>query len=140
MRHLPDRKPKLPAILCPRKLRFGSSSRNQNEAAFLRVSDRIVKSGPATGFTNRDDSISFGTEERDYFGWLPAEITRAVPESLINTIASMVCHAHRVGRKEAYDFLKQFVLEQMRVPEWPHYPMNDLRKMTPPPLPPEHDT
>ena len=86
-------------------------------------------------YHNRDDSISFGTEERDYFGWLPAEITRAVPESLINTIASMVCHAHRMGRKKVYDYLKQFVLEQMRVPEWPHYPMNDLRKMTPPPLP-----
>jgi hypothetical protein len=81
-------------------------------------------------YHNRDDSISFGTEEREYFGWLPAEITRAVPESLINTIASMVCHAHRMGRKEAYNFLKQFVLEQMRVPDWPHYPMNDLRKIT----------
>ena len=91
-------------------------------------------------YHNRDDSISFGTELRDYFGWLPAEITRAVPESLINTIASMVCHAHRMGRKEAYNFLKQFVLEQMRVPDWPHYPMNDLRKMTPPPLPPTRDT
>jgi len=86
-------------------------------------------------YHNRDDSISFGTEQRDYFGWLSAEITRAVPESLINTIASMVCHAHRMGRKEAYDYLKQFVLEQMRVPDWPHYPMNDLRRMTPPPLP-----
>jgi hypothetical protein len=41
-----------------------------------------------------------------------------------------------MGRKEAYNFLKQFVLEQMRVPEWLRYPMNDLRKMTPPPLPP----
>jgi hypothetical protein len=79
-----------------------------------------------------DDSLLHGTEERDYFGWLPAEITRAVPESLINTIASMVCHAHRMGRKEAYNFLKQFVLEQIRVPDWPHYPLNDLRKMTPP--------
>jgi hypothetical protein len=85
-------------------------------------------------YHNRDDSISVGTEERDYFCWLPAEITRAVPESVINTIASMVCHAHRKGRKEAYNFLKQFVLEQMRVPDWPHYPMNDLRRMTPPPL------
>jgi hypothetical protein len=37
-------------------------------------------------YHNRDDSISFGTEEREYFGWLPAEITRAVPESLINTL------------------------------------------------------
>jgi hypothetical protein len=90
-------------------------------------------------YHNRDDSISFGTEQRDYFGWLPAEITCAVPESVINTIASMVCHAHRMGRKEAYDYLKQFVLEQMRVPDIPHYPMNDLRKMTPPPLPPSTD-
>ena len=89
-------------------------------------------------YHNRDDSISFGTEEREYFGWLPAEVTRAVPESLINAIASMVCHAHRVGRKE-HDFLQQFVLEQMRVLDWPHYPMNDLRKMTPPPLPPTSD-
>jgi hypothetical protein len=90
-------------------------------------------------YHNRDDSISFGTEQRDYFGWLQAEITRAVPESVINTIASMVCHAHRMGRKEAHDYLKQFVLEQMRVPDIPHYPMNDLRKMTPPPLPPTPD-
>jgi hypothetical protein len=90
-------------------------------------------------YHNRDDSISFGTEQRDYFGWLPAEITRAVPESLINTIASIVCHAHRMGRKEAHDYLKQFVLEQMSVPDIPHYPMNDLRKMTPPPLPPKSD-
>ncbi|HEY5744302.1 MAG TPA: hypothetical protein VIS99_17390 [Terrimicrobiaceae bacterium] len=62
-------------------------------------------------------------------GWLPAEITRAVPESVINTIASMVCHAHRMGRREAYNYRKQFVLEQVRVPEWSHYPMNDLREM-----------
>jgi len=75
---------------------------------------------------NRDDSISFGTEERDYFGWLPAELTRAVPESLINTIASMVCHAHRKGRKEAYNFLKQFVLKQMRV-QGKHYRCRNLR-------------
>ena len=51
----------------------------------------------------------------------------------------MVCHAHRMGRKEAHDYLKQFFLEQMRVPDTPHYPMNDLRKMTPPPLPPTPD-
>jgi hypothetical protein len=37
-------------------------------------------------------------------------------------------HAHGMGRKEAHDFLQQFVLEQMRVPDIPHYPMNDLRK------------
>jgi hypothetical protein len=27
--------------------------------------------------------------------------------------------------------LKQFPLEQMRVPDWPHYPMNDRLKLTP---------
>jgi hypothetical protein len=42
----------------------------------------------------------------------------------------MVGRAHRKGRKEADNFLKQFVLGQMRAPDWPHYPMNDLRKMT----------
>jgi hypothetical protein len=36
----------------------------------------------------------------------------------------------RKGRKEAYNFLNQFVLEQMRVPDWPHYPMN-LRRCHP---------
>ena len=40
-------------------------------------------------YHNRDDSISFGTEEREYFGWPPAEVTRVVPESLIQAIASM---------------------------------------------------
>ena len=124
-----------PAARC---LRSGSSSHSPNEITFGRVSARIVKSGPGI-YHNRDDSISFDTEQRDYFGWLPAEITRAVPEPVINTIASMVCHAHRMGRKEAHDYLKQFVLEQMRVPDWPHYPMNDLRKMTPPPLTPTPD-
>ena len=39
-----------------------------------------------------------------------------------------------MDRKEAYNFLKQFVLEQMRVPDWPHYPMNDLREVIPPPV------
>ena len=93
------------------------------------------KSDPATGSTTTG-SISFGTEERDYFGWLPAEITHAVLESVINDIASMVCHAHRMGRKEAYNFLKQFVLELKRVPDWPHYSMNDLWENGPPSLPP----
>ena len=34
-----------------------------------------------------------------------------------------------MGRKEAHDFLQQFVLEQMCVPDIPHHPMNDLRKI-----------
>jgi hypothetical protein len=105
------------------------------------VRNLLKRDGPAIPSGGASTTIAMTpfpsvTEERDYFGWLPPEITRAVPESLINTIASMVCHAHRMGRKEAYNFLKQFVLEQMRMPDWPHYPMNDLRRMTPPPLPP----
>ena len=70
---------------------IGSIFRNQNETAFRRRDreDRQVWPGILI-YYDRDDSISFGTEQRDYFGWLPAEITRAVPESVINTIASMV--------------------------------------------------
>ena len=41
-------------------------------------------------FFNRDGSVSFGTETREYFGSLPAEIVRAVPESIINCIACTV--------------------------------------------------
>ncbi len=37
--------------LCPRNLRFGSSSHSPNETTFRRETARIVKSGPATGFT-----------------------------------------------------------------------------------------
>ena len=83
----------------------------------------IVKLGPATGSATTETirSPSAPRSATTYFGWLPAELTRAVPESLINTIASMVCHAHRKGRKEAYNFLKQFVLKQMRVLDLPHY-------------------
>ena len=39
-------------------------------------------------YYNRDGSILFGTETREYFGILPAEIARAVPESVINCIAA----------------------------------------------------
>ena len=39
------------ATLCPRNLRFGSPSHNRNETTFRRAIARIVKSGPATGFT-----------------------------------------------------------------------------------------
>ena len=39
-------------------------------------------------YYNRDGSVSFGTEAREYFGILPAEIARAVPESVISRIAS----------------------------------------------------
>ena len=41
-------------------------------------------------YYNRNGSVSFGTETREYFGILPAEIARAVPESVINCIACIV--------------------------------------------------
>jgi hypothetical protein len=50
----------------------------------------------------------------------------------------MACHAHRIGGKQDYNFPKQFVLEEMRVPGWPNYPMN-LRKVLPSSLPPMLD-
>jgi hypothetical protein len=37
--------------LCLRSLQFGNTSRNQNATAFRRETARIIKSGPATGFT-----------------------------------------------------------------------------------------
>lgn len=86
-------------------------------------------------YHNRDDSISFGTEERNYFGTLPAEVTLTVPEALINMIASMICHAHRMGRKEVRDYLERFVLGELHVPDQPHFAMKNIRKSTPPPLP-----
>ena len=46
-------------------------------------------------YYNRDGSVLFGTETREYFGILPAEIARAVPESVINCIACIVFGAHR---------------------------------------------
>ncbi len=70
-------------------------------------------------FYNRDRSVSFGTETREYFGTLPAEIARAVPESVINSIACMIFAAHRTGRREAHTYLKEFVLEKLEVPDWP---------------------
>jgi hypothetical protein len=88
-------------------------------------------------FYNRDGSVSFGTETREYFGTLPAEIVRAVPESVINCIACTIFEAHRTGRREAYIYLKEFVLEKLEVPDWPLDPMPKLPRMTPPPLPPD---
>jgi hypothetical protein len=79
----------------------------------------------------------FGTETREYFGTLPAEIARAVPESVINCVACIVFEAHRSGRREAYTYLKEFVLEKLEVPDWPLDPMPKLPRKTPPPLPPE---
>ena len=64
-------------------------------------------------YYNRDGSVLFGTETREYFGILPAEIARAVPESVINCIACIVFEAHRSGRREAYTYLKEFVLEKL---------------------------
>jgi DNA polymerase III delta prime subunit len=68
---------------------------------------------------------------------MPAEIARAVPESVINCIACMIFEAHRTGRREAYTYLKEFVLEKLAVPDWPLDPMPKLPRMTPPPLPPD---
>lgn len=86
---------------------------------------------------NRDGSVLFGTETREYFGILPAEIARAVPESVINCIACIVFGAHRSGRREAYTYLKEFVLEKLEVPDWPLDHMPKLPRKTPPPLPPD---
>jgi hypothetical protein len=88
-------------------------------------------------YYNRNGSVSFGTDTREYFGILPAEIARAVPESVINCIACMIFEAHRAGRREAYTYLKEFVLEKLEVPDWPLDPMPKLPRKTPPPLPPE---
>jgi hypothetical protein len=88
-------------------------------------------------FYNRNGSVSFGTETREYFGTMPAEIARAVPESVINCIACMIFEAHRSGRREAYTYLKEFVLEKLEVPDWPLDPMPKLPRTTPPSLPPE---
>ena len=88
-------------------------------------------------YYNRDGSVLFGTETREYFGTLPAEIARAVPESVINCSACIVFGAHRSGRREAYTYLKEFVLEKLEVPDWPLDPMPKLPRKTPPPLPPE---
>jgi hypothetical protein len=80
----------------------------------------------------------FGTETREYFGTLPAEIARVVPESVINCIA---CNGLRGSsdrlRREAYTYLKEFVLEKLEVPDWPLDPMPKLPRMTLPALPPE---
>ena len=69
-------------------------------------------------FYNRDGSVSFGTETQEYFGTLPAEIARAVAESVISCIACTIFEAHRTGRREAYTYLKEFVLEKLEVPDW----------------------
>jgi hypothetical protein len=59
--------------------------------------DRQVYSGYWI-FYNRDGSVSLGTETREYFGALPAEIVRAVPESVINCIACTVFDADQPER------------------------------------------
>jgi hypothetical protein len=88
-------------------------------------------------YYNRNGSVSFGTEMREYFGILPAEIARAVPESVINCLACIVFGAHRAGRREAYTYLKDFVLKKLEVPDWTLDRMPKLPRKTPPPLPPE---
>ena len=41
--------------------------------------------------------------------------------------------AHRTGRREAYTYLKDFVLEKLEVPDWLLDPMPKLPRTTPPP-------
>jgi hypothetical protein len=48
----------------------------------------------------------------------------------------MIFEAHRSGRREAYTYLKEFVLEKLEVPDWPLDRMPKLPRKTPP-LPPE---
>jgi hypothetical protein len=67
-------------------------------------------------FYNRDGSVSFGTETQEYFRSLPAEIVRAVAESVISCIACTIFEAHRTGRREAYTYLKEFVRKSSKFP------------------------
>jgi hypothetical protein len=76
-------------------------------------------------------------ETREYFGSFPAQIVRAVPESVINGIACKVFEAHRTGRREAYTYLKDFVLGKAGGARLALDPMPKLPRMTPPPLPPD---
>ena len=48
--------------------------KTSNETAFRRTMPRSPVWPGYWIYHYRNDSISFGTEERDYFGWLPAEI------------------------------------------------------------------
>jgi hypothetical protein len=48
-----------------------------------------------------------------------------------------VFEAYRTGHREAYTYLKDFVLETLQVPDWPLDSMPKLPRMTPPPLPPD---
>ena len=86
-------------------------------------------------YHNRDDSISFGNDVRDYFGTIPAAIAVLIPAGLVLMIAGLIAEGHRAGRKEARDYLERFVLSELEVPRWPHEPMRNVRAMTPPPLP-----
>ena len=88
-------------------------------------------------YYNRNGSVLFGTETREYFGILPAEIARAVPESVINCIACIVFGAHRSGRREAYTYLKEFVWKNWRCPSGRSTLCRSFRERRHPPLPPE---
>ena len=47
-----------------------------------------------------------------------------------NRIACTVSEAHRTGRREAYTYLKEFVLQKLEVPDWLLDPMPKLPRMT----------
>ena len=66
-------------------------------------------------YHNHDDSISFGTEEREYF--LASGRNHPCRPRIRHQHHRLhgLPRAHRKGRKEAYSFLKQFVLEHVRV-------------------------
>jgi hypothetical protein len=122
-------------FVCLQNLQFGTSH-NQNETAFRRATATTVRSGPVTGSTTTamTRSPSARSSETTLVGSQPKSLELFQNRS--STRSPQWFAMPTVGRKEAHDYLKQFVLEQMRVPDLPHYPMNDLRKMTPPPLPP----
>ena len=85
------------------------SSHKQSSPPFPRATARIVSLARLSFLTTAMTRFSFGTEERDYFGWLPAESARTVPDSLIDTIRSMVCHARTWGERK-HALAEQFVL------------------------------
>jgi Ni/Co efflux regulator RcnB len=136
---LPDLEPITLRHLCPRNLRFGSSSHNQNETTFHRATAKIVRSGPATGFTTTamtrfPSARSSGTTSA---GFQPKSLA---PSRSRSSTPSPRWFATPTAWAEGSVRLPETIRSrEMRVPDWSHYPMNHLRKMTPPPLPPTPD-
>ena len=96
----------------------------QNETKFHRTPARIVKSGPATGFiTNRDESISFGTGQRDYLPGLQLTALAPSPSRSSTRSPRWFATLTALGRQEAYKYSKDFVLEELAISEWPRDPL-----------------